>query len=80
MIARVFEGEARAARNRRDLAMEAAWTAAALGRSKRMTPLKDLLTPAKRVKPKPAKWQDMYAMAASWAASHGEIRSEGASA
>lgn len=38
-----------------------------------MTPLKDLLTPAKRAKPKPAKWQDMYAMAASWAASHGEI-------
>lgn len=53
--------------------MEAAWHTAALGRMKRMTPLKDLLKPVKKAKSKPAKWQDMHAMAASWAASHGEI-------
>lgn len=58
--------------------MEAAWTSAALGRAKKMTPLKNLLTPA-TAKPsaKRTGWQDMYAMAASWAASHGEIRAEG---
>lgn len=60
--------------------MEAAWTTAALGRSRqnRFPPLKNLLSSATaRPKPKAASWQSMYAMAASYAASHGQIRTEG---
>lgn len=58
--------------------MQAAWTAAALGRAKKMTPLKDLLsTPAVKPKAKKTSWQSMYAAAATWSASVGEIRTEG---
>lgn len=56
--------------------MQAAWTAAALGRVKKMPPLADLMT-APTAKPKPVSWQAMYAVAASWAAAEGEIRTEG---
>ncbi|WP_017979843.1 hypothetical protein [Sphingomonas melonis] len=61
--------------------MEAAWTTAALGRSKqnKFPTLKDLLsTRSATARPKPAaSWQSMYAAAAGWAAAMGEIRTEG---
>jgi hypothetical protein len=58
--------------------MQAAWTMAALGRAKKMTPLKDLLsTPEVKPKAKKTSWQTMYAAAAGWTAAVGEIRTEG---
>ncbi|OZA21364.1 MAG: hypothetical protein B7X90_01765 [Novosphingobium sp. 17-62-19] len=72
----MFEGKAQAARNRQDLVMQAAWTAAALGRIKKMPRLKDMLS-AQPKRSKPVSWQAMYASAASWAAAFGEIRTEG---
>ena len=55
--------------------MQAAWTAAALGRAKKMTPLKDLLsTPEVKRKATKTTWESMYAAAASWSAAVGEIR------
>ncbi|MEO7465947.1 MAG: hypothetical protein ABIV36_02930 [Sphingobium limneticum] len=71
-IARVFEGRSRFLRARHDLIMQAAWTSAALGRAKKMPPMKNLmLSPA--AKPKRQNWQAMYAVAAAWAAERGSI-------
>lgn len=56
--------------------MQAAWTAAALGRVKKFPALSSVMhAPAK--KPKPASWQTMYAAATAWVAAEGEIRTEG---
>jgi hypothetical protein len=56
--------------------MQAAWTAAALGRVKKFPALATLMhKPA--AKPKRTSWQTMYAAAAAWVAAEGEIRTEG---
>jgi len=77
-VARIFTGRSRAAHNFHDLVMQAAWTSAALGRSKKMPPLKGfMIRPV--AKPKRQNWQSMYAVAASWAAERGTIQTrEGA--
>jgi len=55
--------------------MQAAWTSAALGRSKKIPPLKQfMLKPVAR--PRRQNWQSMYAVAASWAAERGTIQTE----
>jgi len=59
--------------------MEAAWTTAMLGRTKKPIPLKNLLSEPER-KPVRQSWQTMYAACAYWAGSAGEILPEGQAA
>lgn len=56
--------------------MQASWTAAALGRVKKM-PALGTLTIGEKPKPTRSSWEQMYASAAAWAATAGEIRTEG---
>lgn len=78
-LAPVFDGKAREARNRHDLIMQAAWTVAALGRTKKIPPLKKLMiTPP--AKPKKSTWQEMYAVGLAWAQAAGEVLPPGGSA
>jgi len=72
-IARVLAGDARAARLRRDVAVEAAWIGAAAARAKRFPRLGDLLSkPADKAKR--MDWRQMLGVATVWAASAGEVR------
>jgi ferric-dicitrate binding protein FerR (iron transport regulator) len=71
----VFAGEAKAAAARHDAAMQAAWTNAACGRSKKLPKLESLLSDRPATKRR-TPWQSMLAAATMWAASAGEIRTE----
>jgi hypothetical protein len=75
-LARVFEGKARAAHDQHDLIMQAAWTAASLGRTKKIPPLKNFLI-SPPVKSKKSTWQELYAVGAAWAAAAGDTLPRG---
>jgi hypothetical protein len=55
--------------------MRAAYVNAALRRVKKL-PDPSTLMITQEAKPQPTSWQAMYAVAASWAATEGEIRTE----
>jgi len=59
--------------------MQAAWTAAALGRIKKIPPLKDFLSNP-NAKPKKSTWQELYAVGLAWASAAGEVLPPGGSA